>query len=512
MEKNNIVRQFTKFIYPFKYKNNDPSRRLDETQLSSKGSVMRLWERCGIDGSDLREGISEFFSDMEGECSARIADCYKINANCRTVLNLPKKPSDILQFSHRNRKESFSVAITDARLYMFESEVGFAEFTCEYKSTDFSDYVECNYFISEIKSESSRFSFTKRAADLSEAEITFTPNELFQKIISYVGEAGYFDGVGTAFSIKKPIIYSHILFDSRPQDIENVLFLARKNYKDSYKLPQSEYIINENPYIFQSFENSYWATSLNGATNISFLTGDKKTDEFFFTNFPSKLSASYYHLFLSVLHQKYLMRHLSAKMGCLDKIEKNYSVMNAQLKTGREYQQQAASLKFRAFFKNPSNVEHINKYYNLISNTYEIDLTFKSFNEDLNSIVSICDSYVTRIKQRDDKKQKLRKEKIEVFVSVFGSLVAFATLFNSSWAILEKAFGKTLSFLTPQVLIVLGALLVPIFTIFFNVRGRLIEIRYLTKSLNDEIKEGLVEDDGERKARSKKKKRVKRAK
>jgi len=387
-----------------------------------------------------------------------------LNINCRSALGLPRQKGDVLTFVYRNNNHK-KITIIDVRLYLFESEVGFAEITCEYQSHSTTDYIDCNYFISEIKSDKNYFVFSRRDADARESEIKFSVKELLQRIVAYVGEVQYFDNKGKEFSESKPIIYSYLLLDEKPDDLETLLFLSRKNYKDSYKLPQKEYAIHDNPNILQTFENSYWATSLNGAVNVSFLVGSKITDEFFISNFSPRILAAYYHIFLSVLHQKYAMRHYVEKMGQLDKIVKEYSIMKRQLIIARGYRAQAASLKFRAFFSIPSNIEHINKYFNLVRNSYEIDTLYGDFNEDIENLISLCDTYVSSINDHNDMIQKRKRKRLGLIVTLVGALVSFIALFSSSWAILEKIYGETLSFFSPQILVVFGVLLFSIIAV-----------------------------------------------
>jgi len=488
MESGKIVKQFTKFIYPFKYEKNSPQKRLDEIIFSSKGNAMRVWERCGVDGHEIREDISEFFSDTDEECPSRIADCYSLNLNCRSTLGLPKNRGDVLTFVCRNDNRQ-KVSITDVRLYLFESEVGFAEITCGYQSQGIADYIDCNYFISEIKSDKNYFVFTKRDADAQESEIRFSVKELLQRMMAYAGEVQQFNNKGKDFSEIKPIVYSYLLLDEKPDNLETLLFLVRKNYTESYKLPKSEYDIYNNPNVLQNFDNSYWATSKNSVVNVTFLVGDKKTDDFFTNNFSPRMLTTYYHLFLSVLHQKYAVQHFLVKMGRLDKIVEKYSVMNTQLKCAREYRAQAASLKFRAFFKIPSNIEHINNYFNLISNTYEIDTICDNFNADIDNLVSICDTYVSRINDHENMKRNIKREKIQALVVFIGGLVVFVTLFNTSWEILEKVCNETLPFFSPQVLVLFVVLLLSITVTILDVFGRLTGAKRSLKNLKDEFED-----------------------
>ena len=517
-----IIKQFTKFLYPFKFVKDDPQSRITETIISSKGNDISIWERCGIDGHELRDGIADLYSERE-DCPRRVADCFKLNINCRTLLNLPKKSQDLLTFVSRgNTERNYSIAITDIRLYLFESEVGFAEISCEYQNQNLDDYLDTNYFISEIKSDKNYFKVNKNKNVDNGQDYIFSVKDILKLIISFVGDKiEFFDSAGRELIDKKPIIFSYLLLDKKPDDLQTILFLARKNYKDTYKYPQSEYNIYDNPYVYQTFENSYWATSQNGIVNVSHLVNNEKTNIFFINNFADKICKSYFHLFLCVLHQKYAIRLLSSKMGnlCLiGKVYKNikkkirlindyqsqdsYIALKQKLKHAQNYQDMAISLKLRIFFRNPSNIEHINKYYNIISNTFEIESIYNEFNEDINCVVKIGNDCITKIKDLEDSKQILKKARVGPFLAIFGPLIAFAALFNSSWSTIESIFGESMSFLFGHrmtsvlaFILLIGIAVVfilAISTIIISIYGILIENNLIKKNLK-EAEENLLE-------------------
>ena len=96
-----------------------------------------------------------------------------------------------------------------------------------------------------------------------------------------------------------------------------------------------------------------------------------------------------------------------------------------------------------------------------------------------------------------------KNAKMEIFVSIFASLVAEVTLFNNSWALIEKMIGRTLPFYSPAILILFGTLISPLITIVFNVSKKVVEIKSLTKQIETETRDHLVEDDKKRKQNGK---------
>ena len=293
-------------------------------------------------------------------------------------------------------------------------------------------------------------------------------------------------------------MYSYLLVDEKPDDIGELLQHLTKNYKESYRFDESCTKIKS----VHPFENSYWTGSLNGATNISFLTGDPITDGFFRDSFYVKAKDTYYFLFLNVLHQRHAVTDIMGKMGHLDRLVNDYQVMEKQLKLARKYEAEAINLKFRAFFKCPSTVEHVNDYYDMLQGALQVGAFYDNFKSDISNLQSICSKYVERIKERDKKIKARKTAKTEIFVSIFAAIVAEVTLFNNSWALVEKVLGHSISFWTPGVLILCGTIVSPLITVFVSVGKQVSEIRRLTALINEEYAEKLVEDDKRRKARA----------
>ncbi len=494
-----IVKQFTKFVFPFKFdaKKVAPGRAVIENK---KGGQFNVFEKFSQKTESLREGLDMMLDENGG--SAKIADCYKLNINCRRYFSLPPKKDSAIEFkSRQSGSQVLQVAITEIKIYLFESQVGFAEIECEYKSDSISEYLDLNYFICEAKSDKNYFVYHEkiwneqtRSNDIVDTE--FTVEELLGKIFAYVATE---DGaVEFSYNKAKPKLYSYILADEKPENINELLYHLTKNYKESYQFDDSCTKIKS----LHPFENSYWVGSLNGATNISFLTGNEITDGFFKDNFYTKAKNTYYFLFLNVLHQRHAVTDIMGRMGHLDRLVNDYYIMDKQLRLARKYEAEAINLKFRAFFKCPSSIEHINDYYDMLQNAFQVSAFYDNFKSDITNLQGICSKYVERINEREKKIKARKSAKTEIFVSIFAALVAEVTLFNNSWALVEKVVGHSISFWNPGVLILCATLVSPLVTVFVNVNKQRGEIKRLTASINEEQTENLVEDDKQRRTRA----------
>lgn len=505
-----IIQQFTDTIFPFHY-DIDSVRISEASYKNAKGKNIFLFEQFSQESHQLRGGLAELM-EIEGG-SAKIANCYRMTYNARAYFGLPRRADTPLEFSIHTKADGKKcpVYISDIKVYLFESGVGLLDLEYTYLSDLVEDYIDCNYFLCERKAERSSFSFTAKEnadGDLTAVTRTFNLQELLEKIYAEIGAVVDIKGGTPQNSEGKGIVFSYLLLNDKPDDLDDLLFHLRKNYKDSYLFPPTE---GKNPYVLHQFENSYWTTSYNGAVNLSFLSGEADTDAFFCNAFSSKLKSTYLTLFLHILHQRFALMKSIGEMGKLDRFSMDYAVMKEQLKAANACRADAVNLKFRAFFLLPSEVEHVNDYYALLYRTYKIQMLYESFSRDLNSVRETCEMYVMRIKAREEKFKARRKARIGVFVSILGTVVAVFSILDSSWSIFEKIFGEALSFWSVQVLAVIFALLAPVVTIIVDVVGQIREIRKMSSDLRGEVEDHLVEDDKLRKSRLKSRKKEKQA-
>lgn len=490
-----IVKQYTKFILPFQY-NKDLVAPQSAQIENKKGTKFNIFERFSQKCEYLREGLDLMLNENGGVSS--IAECYKLNINCRKSFCLPPKKNEPLDFVMRQAdSEAIKVAITEVKIYFFESQTGLAEIECEFDTQSIDEYFNLNYFICEAKSDRNYFLFHEKVWNEEQhineiRDVKFSVAELFERLFSSVCVEK--DGIQFVYQKEKPIIYSHFLMDEKPDNINDVLKHLGQNYKSSYKFDDS----CTNVKTLHPFENSYWVSSLNGVVNMSFLTDDRVTNDFFMNNFYTKTKDVYYFLFLNILHQRYSIVRIMGQMGRLDRLVSDYYVMEEELKLARSYEAEAISLKFRAFFKCPSTVDHINNYYDMIYNSFQVGAFYDNFTGDIKNLQSICGKYVERIKARDEKIRNRKNAKIEIFVSIFGVIVAEVTLFNNSWELIEKVLGRSLSFWSPAILILLATLISPLITIVFNVSKKVSEIKRLSEQISTEKRDHLVEDDRKR--------------
>lgn len=488
-----IEKQFTKFVFPFKY----VKGQLDPTLPKCRGrkGERAVFDAMSVKAEELRSGLVDMLS--EGNSSAKIADCYQLDVNSRAYFNLPNRKTDFLVLHARQSSENseLRVAITDVCIYLFESGVGILEFECEYESKSIEDYIHLNYFISEPKSEknyfiSTREEFDQQAQRKTAVEYKFTVKEFIDSIIDsmWVNKE---EEQSIEFFDVKPIIFSNVLLDQCPEDLELLLKHAAKNLKDSYRLSEESYPVNT----YVPFDNSRWAVTMKGVVNINYITDCEGTNDFFRNAFPEKARGIYHTLFLHIVHQKYSTMHMLSKMGELDRLSMNYEVMKKELVGAYHCRSEAYNLMFRAFFQVPSEQEHINKYYEYLYRNFRINDLQNNFKNDIANLENLCDTYVKRIKERKNKIKEKKSAITEIFVAIFGTLVAEITLINSSWDILEKLYGRSVNVGSIGVVAMIAAIVLPLVTITVDVVKRTKDIIKINKDLDEEVQNGLIEKD-----------------
>ncbi len=487
-----IIKQFTKILFPFSY--NPLDIKIKEAFYeNSKGKKFPVFLPFSLTGEYLRDGLNLLLN--ENGQTAKIANCYALNINCRSYFCLPSQKAGTISFMTRMAPEApYSISLQELRIYLFESGVGFLELEFCYQTASLQDYSNISYFLCETKSRQNYFSSSRKTGKDDNGNFitqtnTFTLSDFITRINQCICDGK--EGLQFYYKSEKPLLYSYLLTDTKPDNHEDLLYHLNKNYKDSYKFDTTCLGINT----IHPFENYYWTASLSGVTNLSYQTDDKTTNHFFEDNFYEKALTTYYYLFLNVIHQRYSISRIMAEMAQLNCFVYDYSIMNKQLTEAQKCEEKAINLKFRAFFQNPSSVDHINAYYQMLTKAFETEVLFDAFSKDIVNLQSICDRYMQRIQNRNEKIKQLKQSKTEIFVLIFGVLVAELTIFNGSWDLIEKMLGKTVSLCSPAIILLVISLLSPLVTVVKNIKKQISKIKALKKDLSSENAYDFITDD-----------------
>jgi len=493
-----LENKFTKFVFPFRYEEGQLDPMLPKCQ--GKHGERCVFEPISMSTEELRDGLDDLLS-LDGG-SAKVADCYRLNANSRSYFNLPNRKTDYLELHSRqgNDNQPYRVTVSEIGVYLFESGVGVLEIECGYESDSVDDYINLNYFISEVKSEknyfiSTREKFDQQTRTKTQIEYKFTVKELVDGIIASMLTDKEIERPVKLFDIK-PIVYSYMLLNERPENYEVLLKYAAKNFKDSYQLSEESFPVN----FYNPFDNSYWGVTMKGVVNISHLTDNEGTNDFFKNLFYEKMKRTYFVLFLHVIHQKYATMLMLSKMGQLDRLAMNYRVMKQELLQAQRCRSEAYNLMFRAFFQVPSEQEHVNKYYEYLFRNFRVNDLQTNFKNDIANLENICDTYIRRIKTRKNKIKEKKSALTEIFVAIFGTVVAEITLINSSWDLIEKLYGRSVGIYSTAVIALLATMVLPLVTITVDVIKRIKDIRKINRDLDEEVDNDLIEASFDKRA------------
>ena len=265
-----------------------------------------------------------------------------------------------------------------------------------------------------------------------------------------------------------PQVFTYALFDKKPENIDELIFNIKKNFKGSFRFPDDERTLKK--YTYQVFDNSYWAHSLNVAANISFLTENQSTNKFFENDFINRLKSTYYFLYMCVLNQKYGIIIQKGKLSQFDEYDTDYYSMKGELKKVQKYKMDALKFKYKAFFKTPSNEEHINDFYRHLSISKNIQELYTSFMEDLSSNETVYSTLVKKMTDDQDEEVKVSGYERDMFVSLIGSVVAICQLLMAK----ATLFGTGLKWYDIVINVIL--VVIPIINLGINMESKIRQI------------------------------------
>lgn len=471
-----------KFSYKKDYKDRFPFKR---SKLIPTDMVGGLEDMMQDDGDYLSIFKSQDEAYDKNYDSSTIADVYELKSEDRDYFLLERNTDYQYKyiFKENGIEKSVNLSIPIIRIFLFESFAGFLEYEFEFGDNDIDaeTFISVNYSLSKINYGNSKFKYEKRLSQDERKEITFNIRQLTENITSE-NIMGSIHPIGdpekkTDFDYT-PQIFTYSLFDKKPENLDELLFSIKKNFKGSFKFPEDNGNLKKLTY--QIFDNSYWAYSLNVAANVSFLTDNKSTNNFFEDDFIVRLKKTYYFLFVCVLNQRYGIVIQKGKLNQFDEYSTDYLTTKAELKKVRKYKTDALKFKYKSFFKTPSNEEHINDYYRQLSVSKNIFELYTSFIDDLNDNETVYSTLVKKMNDDQDEITKVIGCERDMFISFIGSIVAICQLLMAKVSL----FGTGLKWYD----ILINAILVilPIITMLVNMDSKLEQIYNIVKDKNVE--------------------------
>lgn len=395
-----------------------------------KGDKVKIWKEKRITANELRNDIIKS-NDLTYPNHTFIT--YELDKNFYKHYNIFAKRYEIIP---KNKKNPIEILFTHIYIHLFKTGICFLDLGYSVKSESSQDFLNCNYFMSEMK------------ANVKIQLVNYTwdsENEKHNDILEEITTIDFikrilvdFDKIYTLdykedlkYLYSKPILFSYLFLDkgkTEVKDFENI----SHNFKSSYKLNNE--IITKSQY----FENSIWYYSSSSVSNISYALDDKETNDFFKTTFKDKISNLYFLLFLHSFHQKvYLlltsMRIRSYKFKCSSACE--LSLLSDEILV---FKQNLEEIQMNVFFQYPSSIDHHNIFYDNMQKQFNIQGLSKMLNADLTNLEKYLANNTAILTKYKTAVGEIRKTIMDIILLLIASLVSFASLYDTFMKLLKN--------------------------------------------------------------------------
>lgn len=454
---------FSCVVFPFQF---DAARLVGEAfnapLKKQNGKEDRIWEPDKLRANHMKENISSMLG--LGTMQGRIGQVYALRDSMRRELGIPDGRTT-LHFSCRGREDDISCKLPYVRLALFDTGVGFLEYTFSGLPEDPEAVVDLNYFLCEIKGGGNLLHFTRKLGKEEQEEVSLSLSEMMRKLTEHLGEIHDFDAQpGLHYVDNKPLLFSYLLLDQTDADFGRLLFNLRTNFKSSYQVPQEQYDLQQSSGVFHPFDNVWWGTSLNATVCCAALTENEKTNEFFRTTFPSNLRETYLQLFLLRQHQRY----------CMQKLQNLYAAAGSELLGVKsedipgayqritDLRERGVSFKLRCMFSDPATVEHINEYDRFVRDNLHIPQTMRDFEDSVDQLSRVAAALKEKMEAQEQKKREERQKRRDNVILVFTAVWTTIVGFSSAWDISETLTGQSIWFDTPWIILPIVLALLPV--------------------------------------------------
>lgn len=480
-----VKRFLGKVFYPVIYEGDAVGALEGATTVNNKQKEVPVFTVSSQRCEEMRWGVSRLLCAEES--GLRIGRVFE--AARREVFGWPKNNKGL--FFCPRAGERVPIALTGLRILIFETGIAFFEMDFELQNLPLADAMNATYYLCEVKDAANRFEYENRVFDPETRQThaepaAFTLMQWFLRCAEFLPGCRNFENRPLASTTSKPLLYGYYLLDEMPPNFESIACNIAQNYKLSYKNAAD----SARDHLLRTFENSYWCASYNGAVNVSFLVKDEGADRFFETSFPHKWATEYLLLFIATIHQKYAVQKYLDDLGELACPHYDYALMKRLLQQGEVLQEKCTLLKNRCFFQLPSHVEHINRMYSFLQWCFDIPGYAASLDEEVANSVSVCKSYVSRIKSIEDLEKQIRGLKNEMSIALITASITCLTFFNSAYSTLQSLLSGNFSEIGVSAVVLTGTFLATITGAVYKMFAQtddIREVRAKVKKLKDQV-------------------------
>lgn len=352
-----------------------------------------------------------------------IGKAFELEPNDRSKLGLPEQAT--CSITYQVKEHTFEIKIDGIDLYLFDTQVGFLVYhiiTCGQKSeVDFEkqvtihDLILTNYYIKQVFKQTNKMYFIND----TNGKMTIDFKDLTKTVTKTLAVDSYFEEMNQ--NPNHVLLYTGAYLQgpmpSDEKDFAKYLYYLRKAYKNTYLPTKYDLNLEDNPDIYQPFENSYWGFSLEGVANLSLETGNHTTDDYFADHFFNNIEKTYFYLYLLLLQQKYSLLKMSVNAGVIHNTldGKNFS---EQISIINHFKQEIVDFTVRGLYEQVSYITHHAELYEKIKNRLGIDSLYKELKSELDALSSFIEVAADKDERAKEEMLMESREKTNILIQV----------------------------------------------------------------------------------------------
>lgn len=423
-----------RMIFPFLTEGKPIDFLLGVEKTNKKGNIVRPWVNTILTPHEIRRELREL--NLPDNHNKILQSC-KLNKNCYSLYGVDY---DKIFIEPHNNLADIEFSICDVAVHSFSSGLSFLELHYSVKSRNEAEALNMNYFLSELKAnvafKITRLRWNDESKEKEENTESLCVSQFIKRVLADYEKVCDVDMNENFKSYSsKPVLFSYFLLDSKGCNLSANLGL---NMKESYKI--SEDCIKST----HAFDNSEWYYSLNSVVNISQITDDEATTEFFKTTFVDKVSNLYFFLFLNAVHQRFFLQLCSYRIKTFNYDLSNAKEIKALVDELSEYASRVNKAWLKFFFDRPSSIDHVNTFYAAIRDTFDIPEQVESVKNELIGLTEYTDRKYMLFNERGKLLSTKRKSRFDLITFLVASIISFVSIYDTFLKMLSN-FNITLS-------------------------------------------------------------------
>ena len=458
-----IVLNDNRMIFPFLTEKLPLDYLANVCKVNRKGNDVHPWVLANLTPREIRKELRELNLP---ENPNRVLLSYRLDKNCYGIYGL--NYDSIFIVPHNNLAD-IEFSLLDIVVHSFSTGVSFLELRYSVKSQNEVDALNMNYFLSELKADVMlkivRSTWNEELKKKEESSELITTSKFLRELLNDY-EKVYDMDMNEEFKSysNKPILFSYFLLDSAGRELAKNLGL---NMKETYKVSVNS--IRQT----QAFDNSAWYYSLNSVVNVSNVSDDEGTSDFFRTTFVDKISNLYFFLFLHALHQRFFLQLSQYKIKSFNYEAASFNEIKGLVDELSGYSSCINKAWLKFFFARPASIDHVNLFYANVRETFDITNQMESVQSELERLTDYTDRKYKLFDEHSKLLSSKRKSRFDLIYFFVAAIIYFVSIYDTFIKMI-KNFGVELTIPVHIVLAVLFMVIcfiVPtVINFYFNIK------------------------------------------